>query len=602
MMRTLLLLLLTGMMTRSLQAQNLPLGAWETHFSYRSAKHVLKVKDRIFCSTYNGLFSINPADDQITAYSKTNGLSEAGISSMAYDSTENLLMLAYRTGNLDLVYLSDRAEPDQIVYWRFLSDAAGLPENKQITKILFRAQRAYLATNFGIIVLNPKTREVEETYRYIGPGGAEVKVTDITFTSDSLYAVTSNGLLATAFDLSVNKQYFANWKTILTPYPAISVSYQNGSIYTGLAGQGIYKKNNQSWDRVYPSPSPYYSFSARNNLVTLRDRILVLGQHKTDVYENPVFSSLEESIVSNGYFWVADAKNGLLSNKDGAFRTYSPAGADTTILPRTDSSIVDLNGLTWARLPAYLGGGISVKNLQTNQQRILSASPGNGGLPSSTINSLALDIDGYVWFASERGVGYFIADDILSNAPADAVLPVYGQRRLFSNESCNAISVEPGNRKWIGTDNGLFLFSEDGTELLQQFTASDSPLPSSQINTLRFDGETGLLFVDTPNGMVSYQSSSGTPSQNLSSVTVFPNPVRPSYEGNLGVKGLMENSVVKFTDLSGRLVYETRSQGGTASWNLNDYTGKRVRGGVYLIIIVSSDRTEKMAGKLAVIN
>ncbi len=119
---------------------------------------------------------------------------------------------------------------------------------------------------------------------------------------------------------------------------------------------------------------------------------------------------------------------------------------------------------------------------------------------------------------------------------------------------------------------------------------------------MKFEGSTGLLFVDTPNGMVSYRSDASTPSENLSLITVFPNPVRPNFEGILGVKGLIDNATVKFTDLSGRLVYETRSQGGTASWNLNDYTGKRVRGGIYLIIIVSSDRSEKMAGKLAVIN
>ncbi|MBE9465075.1 two-component regulator propeller domain-containing protein [Dyadobacter subterraneus] len=602
MMRNFILLLLWGLLPTAIYAQNVPLGTWESHFSYRSAKHILKVRNKIFCSSYNGLFSFDQVNNQITNYSKANGLSAVGVSSMAYDSTENLIILAYRSGNLDLLYLNDDLEPDQIINWPFLADATDLPANKQISKISFLENKVYLSTNFGIIKLDPKLREIEETYRYIGAGGLEVSVTDLTFSNDSLFAATSQGLLATSLRSSINKQYFANWKTIPTPYKAVSVSYQNGNIYAGFAGAGIYKRKNSIWESVYESASQNYSFSEKDNLVTISDRILVLNQTKTDVYQNPIFSTLQESLRINSYFWSADMKQGLLSNKDGSFKSYSPVEGDTTIAPRTDSSVVDLNGLTWTRLPAYLGGGISVKNLKTNKQRILSTSVGSGGLPSSLIHSLAIDTDGYVWFASERGVGYFLPDDILSGSPIDAILPIYGQRKLFSSERSNALTVEPGNRKWIGTDNGLFQFTADGTELVKQFTAADSPLPSSKISALKFERSTGLLFVDTPNGMVSYRSDATTPEENLSSITVFPNPVRPNFDGILGVKGLMDNSTVKFTDLSGRLVYETRSQGGTASWNLNDYTGKRVRGGIYLIIIVSSDRSEKIAGKLAVIN
>jgi len=50
------------------------------------------------------------------------------------------------------------------------------------------------------------------------------------------------------------------------------------------------------------------------------------------------------------------------------------------------------------------------------------------------------------------------------------------------------------------------------------------------------------------------------------------------------------------------LVYETKSQGGIASWNLTDYKGKRPKGGVYMVLIVSPDGNEKYAGKLAIID
>lgn len=600
MIRTFKLLLLLGFLNTCTIAQNIPLGSWETHFSYRSARLVLKVENKIFCSSYNGLFSIDPDNDKVTIFSKATGLHDVGISAMAYDSTEKLLLLAYRNGNLDLVYLNENQEAEQVINWPFLMDSPDLPVNKKIGKILFRENRAYLTTSFGIIVTDPKLREVVENYRYIGANGTEAQVTDITFTNDSLFAATSYGLLGTSLSANINRQYFANWKTISTPYKPGSVSFQNGNLYAGLTGQGIFRRKGGNWELVYASSSPTISLS--DNLVTLSDRILDIGKEKPDVYENPLFNFLGSSILNNTYFWTADRRQGLLSNKDGAFKSYSPSEGDTTIVVKKDSSVIDLNGLVWTKLPSYLGGGISVKNPLNNQQRILSVAAGNGGLPSSIIHSLAVDTDGLIWFASERGIGYFIADEILNGSRLDAILPIYGQRRLFANERCNAIVVEPGNRKWIGTETGLFQFSADGTELLRQFTSENSPLPSSFIKDLLFEAETGLLFIDTPNGMVAYRSDASVAQENLSSVTIFPNPVRPEFEGNLGLKGLTDNAIVKITDLSGRLVFETRSQGGTASWNLNDYTGRRAKGGIYLIIVVSSDRKERTAGKLAIIN
>ena len=207
-----------------------------------------------------------------------------------------------------------------------------------------------------------------------------------------------------------------------------------------------------------------------------------------------------------------------------------------------------------------------------------------------------------MWFASAKGVGYFIPDDVLDATRVDAILPIYGQRRLFNNEECTALAVEPGNRKWIGTRTGLYLFNADGTELIRKFTSADSPLPADIINALRFEAGTGLLFIDTPAGMVSYQSDAKAAAEHISRITIFPNPIRPGYSGNVGISGLTGQSTIKITDLSGRLVFETRSEGGLASWNLNDYTGRRARAGIYMVFVVSADGTEHQAGKLAIIN
>ncbi|MCF0052932.1 hypothetical protein LXM25_22885 [Dyadobacter sp. LJ53] len=605
MKRLVLFVLLCGALSRMSLGQNVALGQWETHFSYLSGKHVVQVNDHIFCASHNGLFSINTADKQIKTWSKSDGLTSTGISSMAFDHEQNLLLLAYRDGNVDLVYLDQSTQKEEIINWPVFSQNPDLPDNKDIKRIIFHKNLAYLSTGFGIVVLDTKNQQVDETYRYIGTNGTQVTVSDIAFASDSLFAVTSHGMLATSMSPAVNRQYFANWKTIVTPAKAVAIAANASQLYIGCAGKGLYLKEKGNWKSVLSSRSQTYFISASESglTVTLDDRVILFDKkNEVETFTSPLFKSPKEAVYTNSeQLWVADAQNGLLHHESQTFQSFTPLQADTTIANKKDSVITDLNGVTWTRLPDYLGGGILVKNAQ-NQQRVLSTNLGNGSLPSSIINSLAIDADGYVWFASDKGVGYFVADDILNAARVDAVLPIYGQRRLFANEKCTALAIEPGNRKWIGTRNGLYLFNADGTELVQKFTAADSPLPSHAITALEFESERGVLFVDTPNGMVSYRSNATTSAENFSNVKIFPNPVHPGYGGTIGITGLMSESVVKITELSGRLIYETKSQGGTASWNLNDYTGKRAKGGIYMVLMVTAEGNEKFAGKLAVID
>ena len=81
-------------------------------------------------------------------------------------------------------------------------------------------------------------------------------------------------------------------------------------------------------------------------------------------------------------------------------------------------------------------------------------------------------------------------------------------------------------------------------------------------------------------------------------VYAFPNPVKHNYNGLISITGLVENTTVKITDISGNLVYETQSLGGQATWDGRNLNGHRVATGVYLIFCSDSKGVETEVSKL----
>jgi hypothetical protein len=65
---------------------------------------------------------------------------------------------------------------------------------------------------------------------------------------------------------------------------------------------------------------------------------------------------------------------------------------------------------------------------------------------------------------------------------------------------------------------------------------------------------------------------------------------------------LVNNAIVKITELNGRLVYQTRALGGQAVWDGRDYKGRKISSGIYLVLISNDGRTEKKAAKIIFIS
>ena len=101
-------------------------------------------------------------------------------------------------------------------------------------------------------------------------------------------------------------------------------------------------------------------------------------------------------------------------------------------------------------------------------------------------------------------------------------------------------------------------------------------------------------------GLVSYKGEATKGKDDYSDVYAYPNPVRPENRDKVTITGLMDNSIVKITDLNGNLVYQTESQA-PGYLELPNAKGTRAASGIYLVLSATEDSKESVVTKIAVI-
>jgi hypothetical protein len=227
----------------------------------------------------------------------------------------------------------------------------------------------------------------------------------------------------------------------------------------------------------------------------------------------------------------------------------------------------------------------------------------------SFVYSIAEDLEGNIWVGTDQGpVIYFNPENVFNSDLKASRIKVPRNDGtnladyLLKTETITSMAVDGANRKWLGTaSSGAYLVSADGTTQIKNFNEQNSPLLSNSIISLAVDNKTGEIWFGTSKGIQSYRGDATTGEEKFKKVYTFPNPVRADFKGNVTITGLIRDSQIRITDISGNLVYETVSDGGQATWDLTTYNGHRVATGVYLVFCASKDGSQSCVSKMLVI-
>ena len=231
----------------------------------------------------------------------------------------------------------------------------------------------------------------------------------------------------------------------------------------------------------------------------------------------------------------------------------------------------------------------------------------NANIPGTRISCIREDLTGEIWVGTNEGIGvYYNPSSVFEeDITAEQIfIQQDGQTQiLLETETITAIAVDGANRKWIGTQNsGVFLMSEDGTEEIEHFTTKNSPLFSDAIFSIVINQKNGEVYFGTEKGLISYKGTATEADNDFNTIFVYPNPVKPDFTGTIAIRGLVKDTDVRITDISGNIVYQTKSLGGQAIWDGKDFNGNKVQTGVYMVFNNSPEGDKKAATKILFIH
>ncbi|NOR88574.1 MAG: hypothetical protein GQ527_13300 [Bacteroidales bacterium] len=322
---TLLFLVLSA----TVLAQSIGIGDWRDELPYRETIAIAKSDQIVYGATPYSMYTLRIDDNAMNRYSKINGLSDIGVSTIEYSKDQDVLFIAYTNTNIDLLKDGQIINISDIKRKQILG-------RKTINNIYFIDEIAYLSCGFGIVLVDVEREEIKDTW-YIGDDGNSMEVFDITHQDNIIYAATEDGLRKA--DLTnTNLADFQSW-TKVTDIPHADgeftqVENQQGKILANHHPENhmdsIFVLQDNEWiPLVLDQPRLVRNICSGEKGFYLIHNYSI-GIYNTDLtfdrkmYTYQIGNGPNPSEViedEKGGFWVGDRSIGLLKTYD--FWTYS---------------------------------------------------------------------------------------------------------------------------------------------------------------------------------------------------------------------------------------------------------------------------------------
>ena len=518
----------------SLNAQPV-VGEWQDHNSFVNVRKVCATDGGVYAATSMAMFYYDRNDSSLTAMTKVKGMTDVGISAIAYDGTSGCLVVAYTNSGFDLQYGSTVYHIADIKYSNISGD-------KKIYSIRFHGGRLYLTTGFGIVVVNLGRHEIEETY-YIGENGEGCLVYDLAFTDSLIVAATDQGVMYAPKESS-RLHIYEEWQHD-TVSPLYGMSVRLLEVSSGRLVAAACTNNPDSMTTFYQLASGNWTAWGSwatgrvESLKCRQGRVLLNRFGHIEVYDEDFLldavvedlpdygvSAWDVDMDADGSLWIGHVWAGLVhATADGSYtESHYPAG------PYNDDYVYSLTATNdkvylcpGGKKPTYesslLPGSLSIYD----NKRWANINPNGLGENYMDILYMAVDpTDKNHLSASSWGHGVFDIRDgklqtLFDGSNTNGALTPYSDRG-FTHLRVSGLAYDDQGNLWVTNslvNNGLAVRYHDGswksfniTPMLQGVNREKREIDKVIWDSIRgykwFVGRANRIYVHDGEGKMAY--------------------------------------------------------------------------------------------------
>ena len=446
-----------------------PIGQWRDHLPMRSIHSLDLSRNTLVAGTPFGYFLYTPSSKEINTFTKSSGLSEVGLRLISKDPNSERILVVYENSNLDLI------AGDQV---RNIPDLykSNIQADKTINHVQWIGEDAFLATNFGIVVLNTQRVEIRDTYRP-GKNGSSVIVNLTVLHKGLLYAATSEGLLKASFSSS-SLADFRNWTNE-------EIAGLNGPIQRVLVwndklvaerNDSVFQKSDNQWNLLYASKKKITTIVVVNNQLYFGESAQNKGNFVVVEPNSGTLKILESKHLTyptdcellDNQIWAADFQNGILELGNNSTAPVYPETPDGIALG--EGSYTD--GLIFATAGQQIYSAVNNKGAAGIYQY-----DGNAWKNFTSYTLAALDtindLRSVVYYPSSGSIYAGSFEDGLLEITKDNKLNLFKKNSFLSpaiNSSAfyrvGGLALDKDQQLWITNSDalqGLVVKKKDGT-------------------------------------------------------------------------------------------------------------------------------------------
>ncbi len=501
---------------------NLRPGDWQAYLNHRRAVASVSHMGWIFSITSGGMFSFDPATEEIQTYSTVEGLSDINPTTIYQDPRNEVVYIGFQDGSINFFQ-----DPGEI---RIITDISR--NNSFVAKAIrdFTSDEnfLYVATDFGVVIFRLENRLPAFTVQQFGNKVSRLPVASVTIFNGRIWATLEEGELYSAPVGFPNLSDPNIWRLengangLPLGLDILEAKGNSQAIYARTENT-VYVNRGDQWE-ISPEFNNRY-----NHIFVQKDMVGASFVSETKIVPDIgapfvffITGAVEDVLLANGEYYIAKTFRGVDrrlssgeivditpsgpgSNNATEIATYNgeiyiaPRGYRSGFVPdifrdgiyyfkpETGWEILDSEeeldpervNTSFARAfydrntgTAYLGsfgkGIVVLKNgeLQTfydcENSGLSTISgvclPGDFNFIDTRISGLSVDDQGYLWVTQTLA-----EEPLLVKSPEDEWFAVPANRFRTSTEFIGMISDDLGSKWIINRRNGLIVYNDNGT-------------------------------------------------------------------------------------------------------------------------------------------